>query len=232
MVVEMPKEFERWGTANIQQQMNDFYQNYLEFDNELICRTQVVRDDIEAGFNLPQQVDIQMDVFPANAGKIKISTVSPDTYPVSWVYFDGVPVRIEAIPNPGYRFLHWEPNALIADTLQPVFLDTLNTDLLFKAYFEAIPSFVPRVEDMEKNFSLYPNPAGDNLFLKAENPDLLSDATFDIISSDGRIIQNGVLLAQSLNSFSIEWLAPGLYFFRISDKAKAVEKIVKFVKMR
>ena len=173
-----------------------------------------------------------MDVFPANAGKIKISTVSPDTYPVSWVYFDGLPVRIEAIPNPGYRFLHWEPNPLITDTLQAVFLDTLNSDLLFKAYFEAIPSFVPQVDDLDRNFSLFPNPAESIIYLKSENPNLLGDAIFEIISSDGRIIEKGVLAAQNLNTFSIEKLAPGLYFFKISDKATALEKTVKFVKMR
>jgi hypothetical protein len=232
MVVEMPNEYERWGTADIQQQMSDFYQAYLDFEEDLICRSQQLRDDMEAGFNLPQQVDVELDVFPANAGKINISTVSPDAYPVNWIYFDGVPVKIEAVAKPGYRFSHWEPNGLIADTLLPVFLDTLSSDLLFKAYFEAIPSFVPEPEDIERNFSLFPNPAGSSINLKVENPNLMNNAQFEIISYDGRVVENGVLSADNIHYFSIGHLPAGLYFFRIVDKSVPFEKTLKFVKMR
>lgn len=87
--------------------MNDFYHNYLSLDSELVCRTTEVRNHIESNFNLVKQVDITLDVFPAGAGKIQISTVSPATYPWKGVYFDGVPVKITAIANPGYSFLHW-----------------------------------------------------------------------------------------------------------------------------
>ncbi len=232
MVVEMPKEYERWGTANIQQQMSDFYQAYLDLDEELICRSQQLRDDMEAGFNLPQQVEVELDVFPANSGKINISTVSPNAYPVNWIYFDGVPVKIEAVAKPGYRFSHWEPNGLIADTLQPLFLDTLSSDLLFKAYFEAIPSFVPESEDLERNFSLFPNPAGSSINLKVENPNLMDNAQYEIISYDGRVVENGVLSAENIHYFSIGHLPAGLYFFRILDKSVPFEKTLKFVKMR
>ncbi len=231
MVVEMPNEYARWGNGNIQQQMNDFYQNYLTFDSQLICRSAEVRDDIQSGFNLAQQVDISLDVFPAAAGNVKISTVTPETYPLTWVYFDGLPVKIEAMANPGYRFSHWENNPLITDTLNPVFRDTLNANLLFRAHFEEIPNYVPLVEDFERNFTLFPNPAESRITLKSENPNLLNNAIYQIVAVDGRILEKGALSAESINEFSIGHFPPGLYFFKITDSGSAVNRLIKFVKM-
>jgi hypothetical protein len=140
-------------------------------------------------------------------------------------------VKLQATPAPGYRFSHWENNAVLSDTLNPVFSDTLSSDLLFRAHFEAIPAFVPQTEDIGRNFTLYPNPATSTITIKAENPNLLPNAYYEIISVDGRVLEKGKLPAESVNEFSVAHLPEGFYFFKISDAETALNRLIKFVKM-
>ena len=62
---------------------------------------------------MTSQVTLTIQVSPAGAGRIQISTVTPTSYPWSGVYFNGNPVTITAIPNPGYTFDHWRSNTVI-----------------------------------------------------------------------------------------------------------------------
>jgi hypothetical protein len=161
-VAESANQFQRWGDPNnVPAQVTHFYQTHLTFLDELVCRPEQARNYIQAHFNLPQQVDLQLDVLPAGAGKIRISTLTPDTYPWNGIYFDGVPVRIEAIAEPGYQFSHWGQNGLMSDTLNPVFLDTLTAnDIEFTACFYSTLS-IPETDGMA--ISVYPNPSSDRV---------------------------------------------------------------------
>jgi hypothetical protein len=87
------------------------------------------------------------------------------------------------------------------------------------------------VDDFERNFTLFPNPAESRITLKSENPNLLNNAIYQIIAVDGRILEKGALPAESINEFSIGHLPPGLYFFKITDSGSAVNRLIKFVKM-
>ncbi len=165
---EVANQYARWGdTSNIPGQLDFFNYNHNLFKDELTCRTPQVRNHIQTNFNLPQQVDVQLDVYPSNAGKINISTITPDEYPWQGVYFDGLPVQITAQAMPGYQFSQWETNGLITDTLNAVFLDTLTTDkVLFKAHFVSTTG----VKDLSgASFEVYPNPSSDKVNIRTEN---------------------------------------------------------------
>jgi hypothetical protein len=180
----MANEYQRWADPfNVPGWMNYFYQNHLVFRDELACRPEQARNYIQSNFNLPQQVDVDLDVFPANAGKIKISTITPDNYPWEGVYFDGVPIQIEAIAEPGYVFSHWEANGLITNVLNSVFLDTLNTsEVLFKAYFTSTVGF----SELNINaFTIYPNPASDVITI-ASNANLGELETLKVVDLLGK----------------------------------------------
>ncbi|HQF29203.1 MAG TPA: lamin tail domain-containing protein, partial [Bacteroidia bacterium] len=114
-VIEMPKEYARWGDPNnINGQMTDFVNNHQTLLSELNIRTANVRDFIQNNFSLASQVNVTLDVLPAGAGKIKISTIIPDSLPWTGVYFNGNPVKFTAIANPGYEFDHWDTNAVLS----------------------------------------------------------------------------------------------------------------------
>jgi hypothetical protein len=232
MVLEMPKEYGRWGDPNsISQQMNSFYENHLFFQDQLSQRTEIVRNNIQSNFALPNQVDMTLDVFPAGAGKIKISTVTPEEYPWNGVYFNGVPVKIEAIANTGYHFLHWGTNALLNDTLNSVFLDTLDLNsVVFKAYFEE--NFDVSTHDLASNngWSIYPNPAHDQLYLS--HPATTKANRYQIIDLAGRIQQSGTIASDAGTSLiDLSALAPSAYIIRLFNSEKS-EGQVRFIKTR
>ncbi len=136
LLPEMPRHFEKW-TGDIAGGMG----TYAYYRDDLIYqfsnRNAVVREQIVAEFGLEKQVDVTLSVYPEGAGYIKISTIVPATLPWTGVYFDGVPVKITAVANPGYTFIGWEENGLIAgDVLsqQSIELNITSNDE-FKALF-------------------------------------------------------------------------------------------------
>jgi hypothetical protein len=121
LLPDLPKHFERW-TGDPTGGMN----NYLNIKNNLLYqfsnRNQVVRNQIVNEFALVKPVTVYLNVEPAEAGYIKISTIVPNQLPWTGVYFDGVPVEVTAVANPGYTFNHWKANT----TLEAQQLDSAN----------------------------------------------------------------------------------------------------------
>jgi hypothetical protein len=225
---EMANEYQRWGTSDITGQMLDYYNRHIQFRSELICRGPQVRDDIQNGFSLPQQVDVTLDVFPAGAGKIKISTITPDVYPWNGIYFDGVPIQIEAIHNPGWLFDHWGTEPLITNSLNDTFLDTLsNSSANFTAYFVEDLSAINGTNNSE--FIVYPSPANSEIYLVNRNGSNFENSLFQIVDIHGNIIQEGQLDNTSDRQIiQVDQLSDGIYFVRILSDAAPVN--LRFVK--
>ena len=77
------------------------------------------------------------------AGLVRINTITPGPLPWDGIYFENVPVEIEAVAQPGYLFEQWETNQHIAsgDMEQFTKLNTipLFTDDLYQAHFIPCP---------------------------------------------------------------------------------------------
>ncbi len=112
LIPEMPRHFQKW-TNDIAGGMSTYTNYRSTIINNLYPRNNVVRSQIVNEFNLVKQVSVTLNVQPANAGYIKISTIVPETLPWTGVYFDGVPVQITAVANPGYTFSNWQNNNII-----------------------------------------------------------------------------------------------------------------------
>ncbi len=219
-VLEMPKQFTRWGDPNnVTGQMNDFLDNHEAFQNDLVCRSEQVRNEIQSVFELPRQVNLELDVFPPGAGKIKISTVTPETYPWEGVYFDGIPVKIEAIANFGYQFSNWNDNPLISNVANPVFSDTLETfNTSFVAFFEPDLSGVEGVNSSLLRLS--PNPADAFIELALTRP-AQAESLVEILNVEGKVMYSGVWnIHQTKASLETHSLAPGIYIVRLTEGGK------------
>ncbi len=229
-VVEMQNEYTRWGDpSNVSQQMTDFYNNHLVFRNELSSRSTFVRQHIKNNFSLPNIVNLQLDVHPEGAGKIHISTIEPDTYPWQGYYFNGVPVKIEAIANPGYQFSYWGPNPLITNGLDPVFLDTLDLfNVSFNAYFEEHGLGISETE-ISTHFNLFPNPSTESVTIQGSGLMQNSNFNFRIVDLNGRLQMQGEIDDQNATILNITSLKRGIYIvqFLSEDGIKEERKLVK-----
>lgn len=136
---ELPATYQRWGDPNIpvSDYMNQFDEAHRTMISELGNRGKNVRNHLRLNFSLPKTVTITLNVEPAGSGTIRISTVKPEAYPWTGTYFDGLPVKIEALPNPGYSFSNWEMNSLLSDLANGIFLDTLKRSAIFSAHFKS-----------------------------------------------------------------------------------------------
>ncbi|MBL7943033.1 MAG: CotH kinase family protein, partial [Flavobacteriales bacterium] len=129
----MPRHCQRWGTD-----YNGWYYGYdgrLNWNNE---RLACIDDVIQSHFGLNNLLNVTLDVQPAGAGRIHISTVEPteDQYPWTGTYVNGIPVQITAIANPGYTFDYWEANDLFpVNASVKQFVLNLESDITFRAHF-------------------------------------------------------------------------------------------------
>jgi len=136
LLPEMPRHFARW-TGNVTAGMV----TYAYIANDLLSqfgnRSAVVRNQMLTEYSLSETVDVTLAVSPPGAGYIKISTIVPETLPWTGVYFDGVPVGITAVPNPGYTFDSWQANTVIpAGSLDSIALNlNIGNDDTFTALF-------------------------------------------------------------------------------------------------
>jgi hypothetical protein len=134
----MPRHCERWQT--------DFWWWYNGYDWRLDWnnqRQECIISVLQDYFGLFNDIDITLDVQPAGAGRIHISTVEPAEmeYPWTGAWYNGLPVTLTAIANPGYVFSHWGENQLF-DT--PVtnrqFTLNLEESTSFTAHFSGSPA--------------------------------------------------------------------------------------------
>jgi hypothetical protein len=193
-----------------------------------------VRENILTNFNLPNLVDLTLNTYPNGAGKIHISTLEPEQYPWYGVYFNGVPVKIEAIADSGYHFKKWGTNGLIGDTLNPVFLDTLDASTVnFDAYFEqdTLTIGLNSVVNKAANFTLYPNPAKSTLVLRYNGTAPFTNLSLQVADLTGRIIQQqNMLNVSTTNNIDISQLAGGVYVLRLFNGAQFIQQF-RFVKL-
>lgn len=114
VIDEMPNYMARWGDPNnVDGYVQWFTDNHTIFRDQLACRPEQVRYHIETYFGYQGQSEVTLQVNPPQAGRIQINTIVPDSLPWNGIYFNGAPVTVTAIPNPGYVFNYWSADSLL-----------------------------------------------------------------------------------------------------------------------
>jgi hypothetical protein len=107
---ELARQFGRWAdTINTpaSQLINDLV-NLHDYHNYLFSiRSPYVWEHTKSAFSLVDTTTIVLQSNPPGGGYIKINTITPENLPWSGVYYNGNPVTIRAIANPGYTFQNW-----------------------------------------------------------------------------------------------------------------------------
>ncbi|NNC83932.1 MAG: hypothetical protein HKN79_10170, partial [Flavobacteriales bacterium] len=132
----MPDHVERWQSPP---SVID-WMNAVEFiRNRFSVRMPYARLHVNTTLELGGQHDLTLDVEPAGAGRIQVSTLTPEDYPWSGVYFNGCPIGLEALPDSGFVFSHWSANAHLPGQVEDASLSVdLEEDDLFTAHFTTI----------------------------------------------------------------------------------------------
>ena len=114
---EMPRHIEKWrihcggyehtecGIRSMTAWESDI--NVMkDFANQ---RPAYVRQHIISGFGLTGTVELTLNnASGSGGGRILVNSVVVPDSSFAGIYFEGVPLRLEAIPNPGYRFVSWQ----------------------------------------------------------------------------------------------------------------------------
>lgn len=108
MAFDMVEHFAKWGSNS-----STWQSNINSMKSFINARPDKARDYIRSQFSLAGKVTLTLQCNPAGSGRIEISTITPTSLPWSGVYFNGNPVTITAIPNPGYTFSHFRSNVTI-----------------------------------------------------------------------------------------------------------------------
>jgi len=106
---EMPRDIERWtgmttrggsgcSTISSLAQWNDHVENMREFARK---RPDVIRDQLLSQYELDGMVNLNLR---ADNGRIMINGMENAG---GGSYFKNIPIRLTAVPNPGYQFVEW-----------------------------------------------------------------------------------------------------------------------------
>jgi len=117
---------------------------------------------------------------------------------------------------------------LIADTLNAHFLDTLNTESIrFTAIFGEEHVGTSQLTAEAKDFSLYPNPAENVIYISNKSR---LNAEYQIIDQKGQILQQGHLDSTGTErAVNISALQASVYLVRITGSSM-VPVNLRFVK--
>lgn len=229
MLPEMPLEFARWGDPNnIAGQMAAFEANHEQFQQQLICRSTFVFNQLRLQFDLTKKVQVNLAVEPPLAGEIHLNTIQPTTYPWSGTYFDGVPIDLQPIAKPGYLFSHWLPASNILDSLS----DSLNVYVTqntqtFTAVFKVVP-LPPDGPDI--HFSVQPNPSNGLFSIMSDNKTIAKACTFEVFDLQGRLIQKGLVSESNETTLDLSTQRAGIYWISIYKGEERLDnlKILKY----
>jgi hypothetical protein len=146
---EMPDHRIRWDLS-----MDTWEYNYSVIKNFATYRPEYSRIHLRSQFDLGQQLDIHVDIDDPGTGTVKVNSVIPQKYPFHGIYFKDLPIRLTAIPAPGYKFVKWQMGSLVSNSV------TLNYDMSesrnFTARFEPARSTDAKIVINEINYNSPP----------------------------------------------------------------------------
>jgi len=219
-VTEMPNEYQRWGDPwNIGGWMTDFYTRHIQFQDDLLCKSDIVWDQVQNLYQLPNQYQVTLNAVPAEAGKVHINTITPSTLPWDGIYYNGLPITITAEANEGFTFSHWESNPLITDTLSIQWQDTLTIDsLFFIAHFvqdstQDTTSTMVDASPLSSSLNLYPNPSSDFMGLSNETKGIQQILIYD---TNGKLVlEKNILPTSRRYLIDVRTFESGLYLAQV-----------------
>lgn len=151
---EMPAHLARWaGTGNVIPSLSTWRRNIETIRTFVRERPNYVREHLVQHFGLPGTVEVQVSIDPPEAGRVKLNSLLISGSGGRWngIYFEEVPIQVDALPAPGYRFAGWEGTTESGLDPMPRTTVALRRPLDIRARFEPDPGAVNAVIISEIN---------------------------------------------------------------------------------
>ena len=128
---DMPQHFAKWGGS-----MSNWDDELDDMEDYIDERPDKMRSILRSEMGMSSKVELTLKISPQGAGRIQMNTIVPTKYPWDGIYFNGNPVTITAIPNPGYEFDHWRSTVSISsNNSNQTLTRNFSSDDVITAYF-------------------------------------------------------------------------------------------------
>ena len=127
---EIVDQHARWELSN-----DTWHYNYELMKKFATYRPAFSRIHLKSQFQLGNQLEIKVEIDDPGTGTVRVNSVVPQKYPFSGIYFKNLPIRLTAIPAPGYKFEKWQMGSLVSNSV------SIDYDMAEARVFKAV--FVP-----------------------------------------------------------------------------------------
>jgi hypothetical protein len=142
---ELAHHFSRWGGD-----LENWNRNLQGQALYAVERPPHLRQFIMDKFDISGTAEVELNIDQPGAGTIKLNTLDIAAFPWSGTYFQGVPIQVTALPNPGYRFEGW--SGTVSPNLASTAID-LEGDISLTARFVADNQYLNRIVINEINYN-------------------------------------------------------------------------------
>lgn len=142
---EMSRHRTKWRDSATNWESN--IQVLRQFANQ---RGAFVKAHLLQKFQLPGFAKIYVKCLPAGSGSVRLNSLLIANLPWEGFYFQNVPIQLQAIPAPGFRFRQWS-SELIGNGSSSIAV-TPTSDLSITAEFEAAPTLTDSIIINEINY--------------------------------------------------------------------------------
>lgn len=214
---EIQQHFQRWDYQTYDKWQNVRLPIIYDFINQ---RPAFARQYLQAYFELENQVNLQLNVYPPEAGTIKINTISPESLPWDGIYYNGVPVNISIEANAGYTFQYWQSlHHINAPNSSPSIIYNFEKDDAITAYFTAS-------DYGGLDLQIAPNPIANSTTLQCSFLlEKINTVSFSIYNIKGQLMD--IPLSEKLYNAGLQKinlplnkLSAGTYFLKIKTASE------------
>jgi len=222
---EIDKHIQRWAFDNPFLEDRDDWdektERYTEFFEE---RPNFFYADMDTSFNLGNQFELTFGYDSTTKGKVILHTKEmPIPFNYTGTYYTNIPLRIKAVANDGYEFLHWLETGDTTEVIAYIGSDSSTLTPIFQEIEDVSGVFSPPPGGLAHNkhkLRLSPNPA--DRYVLVHLPEDYKTEALEVYSSNGRLINTVTDLPEEGENFRVpvDHLVVGMYILRADGNGK------------
>jgi CotH kinase protein/Lamin Tail Domain/Chitobiase/beta-hexosaminidase C-terminal domain/FlgD Ig-like domain/Divergent InlB B-repeat domain len=129
--LEMAAHIVRWNWGT----MDEWYDEVEEMETFASLRPDYMIGHLQNEFDLGNTINVNIDINDEIMGYLELNFITLTDFPFSGSYFDGIPIKITAIPYDGFEFTQWFGSS---SSQNPILEITPDSDLDLTANFQVM----------------------------------------------------------------------------------------------